>query len=443
MEKISIYDKSVKMSTMLKFTLPTMVLMVFTSMYTVVDGIVISNFVGSLGLSAINIVYPLLNIGMAVSFMFATGSNAIIARKLGEGRAKEANSFMSLITIVDLLVMAVITLAFMLWDEELYRLLGSDDQLMPYCIEYGKIMVPGGMFFSLQVLFQNYLVTADKPHMSLALTIGAGVINIILDLLLVGVWDFGVAGAAAASVAGQAAAGLIPLFLFFNKKQLIHFERPVWERREVLFSMANGSSEMVTNLASAVTTTLFNIQMMAIVGEKGVAAISAILYLQFIFVAIFFGFIVGIGPVISYNFGAGNQENLKKIFRISIKVILSFSVIMVVASELFNVPMVMIFASKDPVLKDLMIHGFMLLAINFLFSGINIFASGYFTALNNGKISALISLMRTFVFEAGALIFLPMIWGLNGVWLALPIAEILASILSTVLLIRYRKVYGY
>ena len=443
MEKISIYEKPVRMKTILPFTTPVMLLMVFSSLYTVVDGIVVSNFVGSLGLSAINIVYPLLNLGMAVSFMFATGSNAIIARKLGEGRKEEANQFMSLVTIMNLIAMALLTASFMIWDEPLYRMLGADDQLMPYCVEYGRIMVPGGMFFALQVLFQNYLVTADKPRLSLGLTIGAGVANIILDVLLVGVFDMGVGGAAVASVIGQAAAGLFPLTVFFSKKQIIHFEKPRWNGRELLFSMANGSSEMVTNLASAVTTTLFNLQMMAIVGEKGVAAISAILYLQFIFVAIFLGFTTGIAPVVSYNYGAGNKNNLKKLFRISIQVIGCFSILMFAISELFHTPLVMVFASKDPALRDLMIHGFMLLAVSFLFSGINIFASGYFTALNNGKISAFISMMRTFVLEVGALLLLPAVWGLDGVWLALPVAEFIAAVISVTLLIRYKKRYGY
>lgn len=443
MEKVSIYERPVRMRSILAFTLPTMILMIFTSMYTVVDGIVISNYVGSLGLSAINIVYPLQNVSMAVGFMFATGSNAVIAKKLGEGKGEEANRFMSLVTIVTSISMVVIAVCFLAFDETLYRLLGADDVLMPYCVDYGKIVIPGGLFMALQVLFQSYLVTADLPRLSLALTVGGGILNIILDIVLVGPFGMGVAGAAIASVLGQAAAGLIPLALFFQKKRLIHFEKPVLNMKELTLSMANGSSEMVTNLASAVTTTLYNLQMMALIGEKGVAAISAILYLVFVFVAIFLGFTSGLAPVISFNYGAGNQKNLKKLFHISLTVVGVFSVAMFVISELFNEPMVMVFASKDPVLKELMVDGFRLLAFNFLFAGINIFASGFFTALNNGKISALISLMRAFVLEAGALILLPALWGLDGVWLALPLAEFLAAILSAALLLRYRRTYHY
>ena len=443
LEKLSIYEKPVRMGNMLAFTLPTMILMIFTSLYMVVDGIVVSNYVGSLGLSAINIVYPLLNISMAVGFMLATGSNAVIAKKLGEGKGQEANRFMSLVTILTIGLMVLLAVLFLCWDEQLYRLLGSDDILMPYCIDYGKIVVPGGVFMSLQVLFQSYLVTADRPRLGLALTVGGGVLNIVLDILLVGPLQMGVAGAAIASVLGQAVASLIPLALFFNKNWIIHFEKPVWNPKELAHSMGNGASEMVTNLANAVTTALYNLQMMALVGEKGVAAISAILYLVFIFVAIFVGFTAGIEPVVSYNYGAKNHGNLQKLFRISVTVICVFSVAMLAASEALNRPMVMIFASKDGALQDLMTGGFRILAVSFLFSGVNIFASSFFTALSNGKVSALISLLRTFVFEAGALLLLPHLLGLPGVWMALPAAEFLSAIVSIALLVRYRKVYHY
>ena len=237
--------------------------------------------------------------------------------------------------------------------------------------------------------------------------------------------------------------GLVPLTVFFNKKSLLHFEKPVWRGREFLKAMGNGSSEMVSNLASAITTTLFNLQMMSLVGEKGVAAISAILYLQFIFVAVFFGFVSGISPVVSYNYGAENRDNIKKTFNISIKIVVIFSGAMFALAEIFDGLLVWIFASKDPVLSELMIYGFRIIAISILFSGLNIFASGFFTALNNGKISALISMLRTFVLEAGALLLLPEIFGLDGVWWALPAAEIIAAVVAVWMIIKYRKVYGY
>lgn len=438
-----IYNKEINIKNMLFFTIPTMIRMIFVSMYTIVDGIVVSNFVGSLGLSAINIVYPVLNIAMAMAFMLAAGSNAIIGKKLGEGKTHEANSFMSLTVILNISIIILLTAVFLCFDEQVYRMLGSDDELLPYCVEYGTILVIGGPVWVMQVLFQSYLVTADRPKLGLGLSIGAGVLNIVLDIILVGVLDFGIAGAAVASVAGMVIGGLVPLAVFFNKKNLIHFEKPVWKGREVLKAMGNGSSEMVSNLASAVTTALFNLQMMALIGEKGVAAISAILYLQFIFVAIFFGFVSGISPVISYNYGADNKENIKKLFNISVKIVVVFSVFMFLIAEVLNRALGMIFASQDTVLLELMVYGFKIIAISVLFTGINVFASGFFTALNNGKVSALISMLRTFVLEAGALILLPELFGIDGVWWALPAAEIISMFVAVWMLVKYKKVYEY
>jgi len=443
LENSTIYDKPVRMRTMLKFTFPTMVLMVFSSLYTVADGIVVSNFVGSLGLSAINIVYPLLNVTMAVSLMLSTGSNAIIAKKLGEGKPEEANRFMTLVTLVTVAAVGILVTVMMLFAEPLYYLLGSDDELLPYCVEYGKIVVPGAVFMALQFLFQTFLVTADRPGLSMWLTVLGGVINIVLDIILVGPLNMGVAGAAIASVAGQFVSGIIPTVMFFSDKMLIHFQRPKWEGRQLLFAMGNGSSEMVSSMASAIITVIYNLQMMALVGEKGVAAISAVLYLDFIFVAIFIGFSSGIGPVISYNYGAENHRNLQKLFRICMKVILFFSLVMFALSELFNRTLAMVFASSDPVLAELMISGFRIFAVKFLFSGMIIMASGFFTSLNNGKISALISFLRTFALEMSALILLPKLLGLTGVWAALPISESIGFVISVGLLWKYRKVYHY
>ena len=443
LENSTIYDKPVRMRTMLKFTFPTMVLMVFSSLYTVADGIVVSNFVGSLGLSAINIVYPLLNVTMAVSLMLSTGSNAIIAKKLGEGKGEEANRFMTLVTLVTVAAVGILVTVMMLFAEPLYYLLGSDDELLPYCVEYGKIVVPGAVFMALQFLFQTYLVTADRPGLSMWLTVLGGVINIVLDIILVGPLNMGVTGAAIASVAGQFVSGIIPTVMFFSDKMLIHFQRPKWEGRQLLFAMGNGSSEMVSSMASAIITVIYNLQMMALVGEKGVAAISAVLYLDFIFVAIFIGFSSGIGPVISYNYGAEHHRNLQKLFRICMKVILFFSLVMFALSEIFNKTLAMVFASSDPVLAELMISGFRIFAVKFLFSGMIIMASGFFTSLNNGKISALISFLRTFALEMTALILLPKLLGLTGVWAALPISESIGFVISVGLLWKYRKVYHY
>ena len=438
-----IYNKPVTGRNLMGFAVPTMVRMVFISMYSIVDGIVVSNFVGSVGLSAINIVYPVLNITMALAFMFGMGANALIGKKMGEGKMDDARSFLTLTVILTVGLVAMLTAGFFLVDEKVYMIMGSDEALLPYCVEYGNIMVAISPVWVMQILFQSFLVTADRPKMGLCLSVVSGVLNVVLDLLFVGVFDMGLTGAALASSMGICIGGLVPLTVFFNRKNLLHFVKPVWVTRDVLRAMGNGSSEMVVNLASAVTTALFNIQMMNLVGEKGVAAISAILYLQFVFVAIFIGFTSGLGPLVSYNYGAGNRDNIKKIFSFALKFTLIFSAAMVAAAEIFNRPLTMIFASKDPVLAEIMINGFAILAVSIFFSGICILASGFFTALNNGKVSALISFMRTFALQAGALILLPMMWGLTGVWLALPVSEVLSAVIAASLLIKYRKVYGY
>lgn len=279
--------------------------------------------------------------------------------------------------------------------------------------------------------------------MGLWLSVCSGVINVILDVTLVGCLDMGLAGAALASGAGMAVGGIAPLFVFFSRKSLIHFEKPAKPGIDVFRALGNGTSEMVSSLSSAVTTAMFNIQMMSIAGEKGVAAISALFYMQFLFVTVFIGFTSGIAPVVSYNYGAGNRENIRRIFAIAIRVIIAASVVMFLLAEVLDKPMTMIFASSDTALASLMISGFKILAISILLCGLNIFASGYFTALNNGRISAIISFLRTFAFQVGVLILLPAVLGIDGIWWTLPCAELLSAAVAVPLLVKYRKQYGY
>ena len=305
----SIYAKPIKAKTILKFTLPTVLMMVFMSLYTVVDGIVVANCVGSDALSAINIVYPFTLVFMAVGLMFSTGSNAIIAKKMGEGKQEEANRLMSGVAITATVISVIIAVLFTIFAEPMYMMFGSNEKILPYCIDYGSVMIPYGFVMCWQMLNQSYLVTADKPHIMLVFSILSGCTNIVLDILFMAVWDFGIIGAGLGTIIGMAV-GAIPLLLFFNKKQTLHFGKPEFKVSEILFAMANGSSEAVTNLSTAVTTALFNIQMMHFAGAKGVAAISAILYIHFIFTAVSFGFTSGVSPVISFNYGAQNHEKL-------------------------------------------------------------------------------------------------------------------------------------
>ena len=433
----SIYAKPIKAGTILKFTLPTVLMMVFMSLYTVVDGVVVANCVGSDALSAINIVYPFTLVFMAVGLMFSTGSNAIIAKKMGEGKQEEANRLMSGVAITATVISIIIAVLFTIFAEPMYMMFGSNEKILPYCIDYGSVMIPYGFVMCWQMLNQSYLVTADKPHIMLVFSILSGCTNIVLDILFMAGWDFGIIGAGLGTIIGMAV-GAIPLLLFFNKKQTLHFGKPEFKVKEILFAMANGSSEAVTNLSTAVTTALFNVQMMHFAGAKGVAAISAILYIHFIFIAVSFGFTSGVSPIISFNYGAQNHEKLQ---RLCIKITLIISLAMIAASEIFAEPLVKIFSAGDEELQQIALGGFRIFAINYLLCGTNIFASGLFTALNNGKISAVISVARTLVFECAAMLILPMFMGINGVWAALPVAELCAVAISVTFIIANTRKY--
>lgn len=426
---VSIYSQPIKAKIMLKFTLPTICMLVLMSLYTVVDGVIVANFVGSEALSAINIVYPVTLVFMALSLMFATGSNAIISMKMGQGKQEEANSFLSATVIVATAMSILIAILFTVFAVPVYRAFGSDEVILPYCIEYGNIMLPFGFVTTWQLLNQSYLVTANKPQWLFVFSVISGVANVLLDLLFMAVLRWGVVGAGFGTIIGMAC-GSIPLLFFFNKKQTLHFGKPVFDVKLILFSMLNGSSEAVSNLSTAVTTALFNIQMMHFAGQKGVAAISAVLYIHFLFIAISLGFTSGIAPVISFHYGAKNTEKLKKLFRFCIASISVISVLMLAISEVFAGPIISVFSAGDTEFEEIAVGGFMLFAINYLICGFNMFASGLFTALNNGKLSAVISIARTFVIEIIAMLLLPFVMGINGVWIALPVAEFGALIIS-------------
>lgn len=438
---VSIYSQPIKAKIMLKFTMPTIFMMVFMSLYTVVDGIVVANCVGSKALSAINIVYPFTLIFMALSLMFSTGSNALIAKKMGEGKQGEANSLMSTTVIVSTVFSILIAVVFTLFSEPLYMAFGSDESILPYCIEYGNIMIPYGFVITWQILNQSYLVTAGKPHVMLIFSILSGITNIVLDILFMAVLKWGIVGAGLGTIIGMAV-GAVPLVIFFNKKQALHFGKPVFNIKEILFSMANGSSEAISNLATAVTTALFNMQMMHFAGQKGVAAISAVLYIHFIFTAVSFGFTSGISPVISFHFGAENRDKLSALFKLCIKTIIIISAAMFIISEVFSYPLVRIFSAGDTQFEDIALNGFRIFALNYLICGINIFASGLFTALNNGKISAVISITRTFIIVVSAMLILPLFMGIDGVWAALPAAEATALILSVAFIFKNAQRYS-
>lgn len=451
MKGISIYEAKLGYGNVLRFTMPTIIMIVFAMMYGIIDGIVVSNFIGSNALAANNIVYPLVTVIMAVNYMFATGGNAIIARKMGEGKQKEANQFLTVVVVASVVLTAVLCSIMYITGPSLYRLLGADDALLPLCLKYGSIMMMGGVFYSLQILFQNFLVTAERPTMGMGLTIAAGFTHIILDLIFIPGLGMGIEGAAYASVLSMMVAGLPPLFMFARrgeKMQKLHFESPKGENpkkvaHDLLFAMGNGSSEMVTNLATALTTMLFNIQMMHLAGEKGVAAISAVLYVESLFIGVFMGFSAGISPLFSYHYGGQNRDKLKRLLQIAVGVISVCSIAMFVLAQGLARPIIAAFSGSDMELLEIALHGLRIFSFSYLLAGVSIFSSALFTALNNGLISALVSMVRTLGLRCSFLLILPAIWAIDGVWLAVPLAEVLAAAFSITLVLVFRKKYGY
>lgn len=429
---------------LLRFVAPTVVMLVFMSLYQMVDAVFVSKFVGENALSALNIVYPFPSIVIAVSIMLATGGSAIIARNMGEGKEKEAKENFSFIVLVGAVIGVAIATAGILFIEPLIYMLGATPSLYDYCYEYLFILVLSVPLSVFQMLFQSFFVTAGKPHLGLTLTVLGGVSNIVLDYVFIVLCGFGVSGAALATSIGYSIPGLFGLIYFaVSRKGTLYFVKPVF-RWGVLFKCCiNGSSEMVNNLAVAVTTFLFNVLMLKYAEEAGVAAITIVLYAQFLMTSAFMGFSSGIAPVVSFNYGSGNVRQLKKIFKISVWVIAVVSAAVFVIAETCSDVVIMVFTPAGSEVFGLTKYGFAIFSFSFLCTGMNIFASALFTAFSNGKISAILSFLRTFVFLTACLLFLPLFWGVDGIWIAVPVAEVMALFVSVYYLVRFKKVYQY
>lgn len=429
---------------LLRFVAPTVVMLVFMSLYQMVDAVFVSKFVGENALSALNIVYPFPSIVIAVSIMLATGGSAIIARNMGEGKKREAKENFSFIVLVGAVVGAAIVTVGVLFIEPLIYMLGATPSLYDYCYDYLFILVLSAPLSVFQMLFQSFFVTAGKPHLGLTLTVLGGAANIILDYVFIVLCGFGVSGAALATSIGYSIPGLFGLVYFaVNRKGTLYFVKPVFRWRVLLNCCINGSSEMVNNLAVAVTTFLFNVLMLKYAGEAGVAAITIVLYAQFLMTSAFMGFSSGIAPVVSFNYGSRNVRQLKKIFRISVWVIAVVSAAVFMIAETCSDVVIMVFTPAGSEVFELTKYGFAIFSFSFLCTGMNIFASALFTAFSNGKVSAILSFLRTFVFLTACLLFLPQFLGVDGIWLAVPIAEALALFVSVYYLVRFKKVYQY
>ena len=435
--------KDFKFFSLLRFALPTMVMMIFMSLYSIVDGIFISRLLGTNALSAANIVYPVISIVFAVGIMLSTGGSALIAKKLGEGKDREAREDFSFLTLVSFLFGIAILLIGNIFIEPIVRALGSTDALLPYCVDYlsvSLLLAPAAM---LQMMFQTFFVTAGKPLIGLMLTISGGVANMILDYLFMGPFNMGISGAALATGIGELIPAVIGLFYFLFTRHSLYLTKPVVRFQVLKESCFNGSSEMVTNLSTAVVTYLFNITMLKFLGEPGVAAITIVLYGQFLFNALYMGFSMGVAPVISYNHGSQNLPLLKRIFKICIGFI-SISSILITIMALVSSPVIVeIFTPIGSATYDIAKTGFFLFSINYIFAGINIYSSSMFTAFSDGKVSALISFVRTFVLIVLNILHLPYLIGVNGVLLAVPAAEFMTLFLSVYLFYKKRDVYHY
>ncbi|MBC6695543.1 MATE family efflux transporter [Terrisporobacter mayombei] len=436
-------EKKVTMTSLIRYTMPTVVMMVFFSLYTIIDGVFISKFVGANALSATNIVYPVINILIGIGVMFATGGSAIVAKCMGEGKNQEAKENFTIITISTIIVGLVVEILSIIFIKDIIYALGSTDSLFYYCKEYLFYMVIFTPFIILKLYFDYFLVTAGVPKLGLISSIAGGIVNIVLDYVFIAQLNLGVKGAALATCIGYILPSFVGIVYFFNKKNVLHFVKPKLKLKIVLRSCSNGISEMVTQLSSAVTTFLFNIAMIKLLGEDGVASITIMLYMQFLLNAAYLGFTSGVSPRISYNYGSQDEEQLQKLVKFSLIIIAVFGMFIFITSRVFSEVLISLFADKGTNIFDITLNGFMIFSIAFLVAGINIFGSGMFTAFSNGKVSAILSLLRTFVFFILGITLLPRVMGVNGVWFVVPFAEVATMIASLSFMYKYRREYLY
>lgn len=431
-------------SKLLKFVLPSILMMICTSVYSVVDGLFVSNFVGKTHFAAINLTMPFIMGVVTIGFMIGTGGSAIVAKTLGEGKKEKANEYFTMLMCLTVILGIVITILGLLFLRPIIILLGAEGILIEYCMMYGKMILISMTAFMLQTTFQSFFIVAEKPALSLKISIAAGLTNMILDFVFIVIFHWGLAGAAAATMMGQVVGGIIPLFYFAKKNNsLLHFTKFKWDMSVIWKTCTNGSSEMMTNLSASVVNILYNYQLMRIAGENGISAYGVIMYVNFVFTALFIGYSIGSAPIFAYHYGAGNHNELQNLFQKSLKLIAISSIILTILAEAVSLPLTSIFVGYDKELLDMTCNGFKVYALSFAISGFNIFSSGFFTALNNGFISAFISFTRTLLFQLGAVLILPFLIGLNGIWLAIVTAELLALFVSIFFFVTKRKQYHY
>lgn len=429
---------------LLRFTLPSIIMMIFTSIYGVVDGFFVSNFVGKTPFAAVNFIMPFLMILGAIGFMFGTGGSAIIAITMGAGEKEKAQRLFSLFVYLSFgcgIVIAVLGIVFI---RPVGALLGAEGVMLDNCVLYGRIILAALPAFILQYEFQSFFITAEKPQLGLAVTVAAGVTNMVLDAVFVGLFRWGLVGAAAATAFSQLVGGIAPVVYFLRPNtSLLRLTRTKYDGRALLKACTNGSSELMSSISMSIVGMLYNAQLMKYAGEDGVAAYGVLMYVSMIFLAVFIGYSVGVAPVIGYQYGAGNHGELKGLLRKSLILVGTFSVGMVVLGEVMARPLSAIFVGYDQGLLELTLRGFLVYSFSFLFAGLAIYGSSFFTALGNGLVSALISFLRTLVFQMAAVLLLPLIWGIDGIWVSIVAAELMAAVVTILFLVGMKGKYHY
>ena len=433
---------------LLRFTFPSIIMMIFTSIYGVVDGLFVSNFVGKTPFAAINLIWPFLQILGCAGFMLGTGGSALVSKTMGEGKPDKANRYFSILILTTVVLGVAITIPGMFLMEPVAILLGADEAMLPYCVTYGRIILAAQTAFMLQGVFQSFLVTAERPTLGLIVTVGAGVTNMALDFLFIAVFDWGLIGAAVATITSQIVGGVIPLiyFLLPNKSPLRLIRprlAPSEGARVIIKACTNGSSELMTNISMSVVSMLYNYQLMRLAGEDGIAAYGVMMYVSFVFVSVFIGYAIGSAPIVGFHYGAGNHGELKSLLRKSLFLTTAAGIGMMVLAVVLATPLSGIFVGYDEGLYELTRRGFLLYSVSFLLAGFSIFGSSFFTALGNGGISAAISFLRTLVFQVAAVLILPIFFDIDGVWLAISAAELMALVVTMAFLFGMRKKYKY
>ena len=443
MENQNVYNKPVTLRNILKFAVPTIAMSVFMSFYTMVDGLFVSNLIGTSALSAINLTAPVIQVVTAISTMLATGGSAVIMKKMGEQKPQEAKEDFTFLILVNVVVGLVMTMLGYSLMETIFGSMGLSPDVANYCTSY----LSRYLIFTIPILLMNnftlYMIGSEKATLSLVCSVSGGVLNIVLDYVFIGLLDMGISGAAIATGLGYSVTAVAGLFVFSRKKSLLHFAKPTFRFKVLASAATNGCSEMATALVTGIITMMFNWTMLHYVGEDGVAAVTIIMYVLMFASSLYTGYSYGVAPMLSYYYGEKNHEKLKKLVSTSLKVIGVISLVTVAASFAATKPLVSIFARPDNPVYGLAVTGNRICTLALFFIGFNIFASGMFTALSNGIVSAILAFSRSFVFMLITMLILPVIWGVNGIWLATPVADLMALVLSALMFVKYRKRYQY